>query len=88
MSQPQCVPELVNAGEVNDALAEERVASGALGNVGAKRSHVRPDVDRSAEPPVDDDSFHLAVLTFGRFSPIEPQERRCFCCRLESNRST
>jgi hypothetical protein len=76
MPQSQRVPELVHAGEVDDALAEERVASGAFGNVGAKRPHVGADVESGAEPPVDDDGVHLAVLTLGRFSPIETHERR------------
>src|SRR6185369_699424 len=68
--QSQCVPELVDAREIDDAFAKERVAIGLVGNVGPKRSHVRMDVESSAEPPIDDDSFHLAIATLGRFSPI------------------
>src|SRR5579863_668879 len=67
--QPQRVAEFVQTGQVDDAVAKQRVSSGASGNFRAQRISVRPYEDGCTLPPGDHDRQHFSVLAAVRPGP-------------------
>ena len=77
------VPELVDAREIDDRVAEQRVGARALGDRGAERIGVGPDEHGRAAPPVDFDRDHFAVLAAAGFDPEDVHERGLLVAGLE-----
>src|SRR5688500_5529161 len=60
--QAERVSELVEAGQVDDAFAQQVVGRGAPRDLWTKPVHVGADVHRGTVAAVDDERPHLAVL--------------------------
>ena len=80
------VSQLVDARQIDDALAKEVVRARARRDVQPERRHVGTDVDRGTTTAGDRQRPHLTVLTLLRTRPINAHERRRFGCLHEAQR--
>ena len=80
------VTELVQAGQVDDGLAEQIVCGGALRDLRAESVHVGTDVDGRATAASHDERPHLAVLAVARVRPVQPHEGGRFRSRDQAQR--
>src|SRR6185436_8101845 len=75
--------KLVDAGEVDDAVAEEIVARRSCGDVGAEQTDVWLYEQRRASLPVHLQALHLAVTPAIRLSPVQAKKCGVLICWLE-----
>ena len=81
MTEADSVPQLVQARQVDNRFAHERIGARRAGDVGAERRYVRPDEDRSTAPPLERQRAHLAILTRGGRNEVHAQKRVAFARR-------
>jgi hypothetical protein len=65
----------VEAGEIDDALAEERIAAGGFADLVAESVHVGEDEDLGAALAIDEERFGFAVEVHGAGSPADADAR-------------
>src|SRR6185503_15185641 len=62
VAQAERVPELVDAGEIHDGLAQQRIRPRPAGDVRSERRRIGPDVDGGPSSIANPQRPHLAVL--------------------------
>src|SRR5690606_2875387 len=78
MLEAERVPDLVQAGQVHDRLAQQIVQPRRLRDVGTQRVGVRTYEHHGAALTVDEDRPHLAVLAGARGNEVDAQQGRFF----------
>lgn len=86
MRETERVAELVQTRQIDDAVTEENVCSGAPRNILPPRFHVGLYEGGRSRPSVDNQRPHLSVLAVRCVSPVESNERGRFGGGLESKR--
>src|SRR5581483_3853855 len=61
VAQAESVAAFVQAGEIDDALTEERIATGGFADFVTEGVHVREDEDLRAGVAIDEQGFGFAV---------------------------
>lgn len=81
--EPQGVTELVQAGQIDNGIAQEIVRSGASRDIGAERFDVGPYKNGGSAPAVHQKRLGFAIFTAAGFGPIKANERGGFGGRFE-----
>ena len=71
VAQAERVPAFVQAGEIDDALAEEGITAGGFADFVAERVHIGEDEDLRAGASIDQQGFGFAVEVHGAGSPAD-----------------
>ena len=74
MREAQRVPQFMQAREVDDRVAEQRVEPGLTGNLAAQGVGIRTDVHGGATAPIDGQRSHLAVLPRRGRNPVDADQ--------------
>ena len=69
------VPQFMQARQVHDRIAHQRIGARGTRHVGTERGYIGPDEHRRAAPPIQRQRTHLAVLTRRRRHEVNAQQR-------------
>ena len=72
------VAEFVKAGQIDNAVSEKIVRTGATRDIRAQGFHVGPDEDNRSAPAVHNQWLRLPIFSAARCGPVEPNQRGRF----------